>query len=103
MDKKFACTIVTQKGKSFHFDDMHCLMSYMHENKVNAKYVTVYVNDFLNEHNFLKADKSFFVNDASLKTPMGGNIAAFASQTLAEQYIQQHSGSVINFSQLITP
>jgi len=103
MDKKFACTIVTQKGKSFHFDDMHCLMSYMHENKVNAKDVTVYVNDFLNEHNFLKAGESFFVKDDSLKTPMNGNIAAFASQTQAEQYIQQHGGSVINFSQLITP
>ena len=103
MDKKFACTIVTQKGKGFHFDDMHCLMSYMHENKVNAKDVTVYVNNFLNEHNFLKAGESFFVKDDSLKTPMNGNIAAFASQTQAQQYIQQHGGSIINFSQLITP
>ncbi len=103
MDKKFACAVVTQKGKNFHFDDMHCLLSYMQENKINVKDITVYVNDFLNEHNFLKAGESFFVKDSSLKTPMSGNIAAFSSQTQAQQYIQQHGGSSINFSQLITP
>jgi copper chaperone NosL len=102
MDEKFACAYVTKKGKDFHFDDMYCLISFLHENKVSAKDVTVYVNDFLNEHHFLKANESFLVKDASLKTPMGGHVAAFSSQTQAQQYIQQHGGSLINFSQLIT-
>ena len=102
MDKKFACAIVTQKGKDFHFDDMHCLISYLHENKIDTKDVTVYVNDFSGNHNFLKASESFFVKDDSLKTPMGGNIAAFSSQTQAQQYIQQHGGSLLNFSQIIS-
>jgi copper chaperone NosL len=101
MDKKFAGEIVTQKGKNFHFDDVHCLAGYMHENKMNEKDVTVYVNDFSGAHNFLKAGESFFVKDTSLNTPMNGHFAAFSSQTQAQQYIQQHGGSLLSFSQIV--
>jgi copper chaperone NosL len=96
MDNRFACSIVTNKGKQFHFDDMHCLLNYMHDNKIKNTDVNIYVNNFSGTHEFLKASESFFVKDANFKTPMNGNLAAFLSQSEA----QQHDAQVILFNQL---
>ncbi|WP_198175425.1 hypothetical protein [Spirosoma telluris] len=34
VDQTFAAEIVTQKGKSYKFDDVACLVNYLNENKV---------------------------------------------------------------------
>lgn len=101
MDKKFASVIVTSKGKNFHFDDMHCMISYLGENKSKVENATVYVNDFTGGQNYLKASESYFVKDPELKTPMNGQIAAFPSELLAKEYISRHGGTLLNYSQII--
>lgn len=102
MDKKFASQIVTDKGKNFRFDDIHCLLEYRKANNLNNENSTSYVNDYSGENLPIKTAETFFIKNPDLKTPMAGHIAGFSSQKDQEQYLQQHGGNAITWSELIT-
>ena len=86
VDDRFGAEIITKKGKVYKFDDLHCLVHYMKENKVNeANLVHIVVNDFNNKGSFLPVHKAFFVKNEVFKSPMRGDIAAFKSEDAAEK------------------
>jgi copper chaperone NosL len=86
IDAKFGTEIITKKGKVYKFDDLHCLVNYMKENKINeADLAHIVVNDFKNERSFLPVYKAYFVKSDQFKSPMRGDIAAFKSEAVAEK------------------
>lgn len=86
IDAKFGTEIITKKGKAYKFDDLHCLVNYMKENKINeADLAHIVVNDFKNEKSFLPVYEAYFVKSDKFKSPMRGDIAAFKSKNVAEK------------------
>ena len=77
-DNKFGGEIITKKNKIFKFDDMHCLLSFKKSNSVNWEDVKeIYLVRYDGTHEFIKASKAYLLKSDDLRSPMGGNIAAF--------------------------
>ncbi len=98
-DAKFGCEVISSKGRVYKFDDIECMQNFIKENNTNT-FSSVLVSDFNNNLQLFKADKGYFLKSESIKSPMGGNIAAFASKDLAVEYSKKINASVINWKQI---
>jgi copper chaperone NosL len=98
MDKKFAAEWVTNKSKVFRFDDVHCLSAYLKTNKSEG---TAYVNDYNGTKELAKADELFYVQSESIKSPMGGHIAAFTAKADADKLVAETNGKQLSWSEVL--
>jgi copper chaperone NosL len=99
MDNKFACEWVTDKGKAFRFDDLFCLKSHISVNDLKGN---AYVNDFKGKSELMPAENAVFIKTEQLKSPMGGNVAAFAQKTDAVELLSNHNGQQLSWQQVYT-
>ncbi len=83
-DGHFGSEVVTKKGRVYKFDDLSCLFHYLQELK-EENIASFYVNDYNQENQLINATKAWYINSETLKSPMGGNIAAFNSKEDAEK------------------
>jgi copper chaperone NosL len=98
MDAKFACEIVTDKGKVLVFDDIHCLHNYTKENGMDIeKQKFVMMSDYANPGILIPATSAFYVHSQNLHSPMHGNTAAFSSEDSMKKYIDQNGGDVFSW------
>ena len=78
-DRRFAAQYITQSGEAKKFDDAGCMIDYLREaGKGVESALAVYVTDY-GTGEWLEAGKAFYLRNPELKSPMGYNIAAFAS------------------------
>ena len=81
---KFATVLFTSKGRTYKFDDMSCLLGYKNENKDKAENAKLYVACFSGDNQMLPVESSVYIQGENVKSPMGGNIAAFKDRKIAE-------------------
>lgn len=87
MDKQYGCQVVNTKGKHFDFDDLTCLTRYLQTGIIHEKDIeAIYVPDYCGSHALFPAEKMFYVSSDLLRSPMAGNVAAFASKDSAMKY-----------------
>ena len=80
-DVRFGAEIITDKGKVYKFDDVHCIISYMKSGILDAKKIKeIYLTNFTGAHELKKANEMFLLKSDELRSPMSGNIAAFSSK-----------------------
>lgn len=100
-DQRFGAEIVSKKGKVFKFDDSHCVLAYLNEKKIDKDQVAgVYFTHFLAPHELLKAEQTYFLQSPALKSPMNGNVAAFANEDSLHAMISQYYGNKISWEDL---
>ena len=97
MQKQFACEWVTGKGKVYRFDDLHCLLKFKGEKKLEG---LAYVNDFNGTKQLVATSDLVFVQSAEVKAPMGGTFAAFANKQEAEAFVRTHNGALLSWQQV---
>lgn len=103
MDEKFATECISKKGKVFKFDDVLCMKSFMKNGGVWSNEVAkIYLSDFSNKGQWIEAEKAFLLNSEELKSPMGGNYAAFSTEELREAAIKQYIGEKISWEEIKT-
>ncbi len=98
-DGRFGAEVITQKGRVYKFDDISCMHNYITENNT-IKYSAKYISDFSNPSQFIPAEKALYVIHDEIKSPMGGNTAAFSDKKQAESYAQKVSSTVIDWTML---
>lgn len=100
-DARFPAEIITKKGKIFMFDDIHCVLGYVKENS-NAKneIKDIYLTDYNGNHAFIKASEAHLVKSVELRSPMGGNIAAFSNVDDMNTTMEKFKGESINWNEL---
>ena len=101
-DNRFGAEVITKKGKVYKFDDAHCILSWLKEN--NADYGQVracFFTDFSNSHSLIKAGQAIFFKSDALKSPMGGNIAAFNDVSDLNAVRKQYNGTVLHWNELL--
>ena len=96
MDPKFGAEIVTKKGKVYKFDDAHCVATFLERRGVELTDIhqTLFVN-YNDNNEFVKVKSVEFVVSSQLKSPMGGNAAAFKSSTEANKKSAEIDGSKV--------
>lgn len=95
-DPKFGAEIVTKKGRAYKFDDVHCLANFLKNRNVPLSDIhhTLFV-DYNNNDKFVDVHVAEFVISSQLKTPMGGNAAAFGNKASAESKSAEIAGSKV--------
>lgn len=83
---RFASILFTKKGRTYKFDDITCLLDYKNDNKEKTSGAALYVSNFLNDKQLLPVETAIFIKGDNLKSPMGGNIAAFENKKSADTY-----------------
>jgi copper chaperone NosL len=87
VDAHFAAALLNSHGKTYKFDDVTCMKSFVNEKaKQGDLEYTVYVNQFDGEHILLNAKTSVFLKSENFKSPMNGNYAAFSGRETADRY-----------------
>lgn len=101
-DLKFATEFITDKGKIYVFDDLSCMIHYLTKySDIKAK--ALFVPDYLLSNELLKLQTAFFVKGDGVRSPMGGNIAAFKTQDAAEMYAKEFHSEVMSWTDLDLP
>lgn len=81
VDQKFSAEVVTKKGRAFKFDDLACLVKHVRaEGYTDEDLPLVLVADYAHPGTLLDARQAVFVADESLRSPMRGDVAAFADE-----------------------
>lgn len=97
-DKRFACEIVTEKGRAYKFDDVTCMMSYKNDYKDKMSNAHFYINNYLLPNDLLLSEKLTFVEGENIGSPMGGNIAAFTKKDSAETYSARWNAKIVDWN-----
>ena len=96
MDLRFGAEIVTTKGKVYKFDDGHCLAAFFERRGVELSEIhQALIADYNNPREFIKVNSAEFVVSSQLKSPMGGNAAAFNSEAAAKTKSESLEGSKV--------
>lgn len=93
VDQRYGAELVTTKGKLHYFDDLSCLLAYQRKNTATAAGAAAYVTDFTRAGQILPADDAFYLHDPQLRSPMGGSIAAFATEAERNTVREQLGGA----------
>ena len=101
VEEKFAVQCLNKKGKSFHFDDSHCLVSFLKEGSLPQKdLAAVYFSYFNKSGDWIKADSALLLQSESIHTPMGGNTIAFRTEQERTAAANQFNGKKLLWKDL---
>lgn len=98
-DPRFSAEVITKKGRIYKFDDVDCLKSFLKNN--NHEYSSFFVTNYLPPHDLYEAHSLFYVKSSELRSPMGGNIAAFTDKQSADEYASKLTGHNIDWETII--
>lgn len=100
-DARFGGEIITGKGRTYKFDDAHCLLSFWQsEDLKGAKNLSVYFVDFCGAHLLIPKANALFFRSEMFKSPMNGNIAAFDNADSLAAVSQKFSGVALDWDEL---
>jgi copper chaperone NosL len=101
-DPKFGGEVITKKGKVYKFDDVICMMRFLKSSEVkDANIAQKYLINFQKQNDFIDVTKAFLFVSPELRTPMGGDAAAFASRGEAEKMNVAGMGNVTTWNELL--
>ena len=81
VDRQFAAALVTVKGRQYVFDDLACMVQHVAEGAVAEDQVAAWhVCDHAHPGVLLDAAAAFYLTGPSFRSPMRGDVAAFATE-----------------------
>lgn len=100
-DIKFGAEIITKKGKVYKFDDIGCMIRFMKAGTLDKKDIskTVAVN-YEKQNDFLDVSTAVLIFSSQTKSPMGFNLAAFASKEAASKYTDGSTGKILSWNEM---
>lgn len=98
-DGRFGAELITTKGRCYKFDDLQCLLDYKKE-KSDVEIKLFYVNDYNGNNQLIDASKAFYVQNENLRSPMGGNFAAFVNQEKAIDFGAKQNSLVQTWNEI---
>lgn len=102
VDQRFGAELITNKGKIYKFDDLHCLLEFEKEETVKSKDIQgVFLVDFEAPHGFIELQNAFLLKSGGLRSPMGSNIAAFRNQKQLKASAATLKGEEVQLNSLI--
>lgn len=98
VDEHFGAEVVTNKGKAYKFDDLHCLNEFLEEGKVTETDINeIYYIDFANPSNFIVASNALLLQGEAIKSPMASNIATFSEIDSLKKYQEYFNAKEIQW------
>ncbi len=92
-----AAQLVTRTGKQHTFDSVECLTNFLAHSADGDEQRSVWVTDFSNPDVLIEARNAFFLVSATLKSPMGLGITAFARQADRDGAVHSFGGDAMDW------
>lgn len=99
VDRQHASQIVTEKGRSYKFDAIECMMNY-HREHTDQPVAMYIVNNFNNPGEFINATTATYLISPEISSPMGANLSAFNSKQEAQKSQTKYRGKLYNWQAL---
>jgi copper chaperone NosL len=100
-DVKYGAELVTQKGKIFKFDDIHCLVRFRSSGALEKGEVKdTYLVNYAGDHALVNVNECFLLQGGDIKTPMNGNVIAFKSNDDMKPFMKNLHAQEITWQQL---
>lgn len=100
-DARFGAEIVTKKGKVFKYDEAQCLLSDIKEGGVkNEDVKDIFLTDFCQKHDLINQKNALLLKSEDFRSPMGGNVAAFASNDSMNRYKKTLNAEDVDWNKL---
>ena len=100
-DQRFGAEIVSDKGKIFKFDDSHCVIGFLKEEKIKKEEAEdIYFTNFYEPNQLLELSEVIFYQSPALKSPMNGNIAALNHKDSVESILKKFLGNEISWEDM---
>jgi copper chaperone NosL len=74
VDPKWGAEIITDKGKTYKFDVVECMIAYYYTKIDTNKVRSMFTIDFTNPGNFIEAKQAKFIQTLQFPSPMGLNV-----------------------------
>ncbi|MBP8824581.1 MAG: nitrous oxide reductase accessory protein NosL [Flavobacteriales bacterium] len=99
VDAKFGAAVQTVKGRTYVFDAPECLVPFtgLKGHLVAAEVAGWYVSDFAHPGTLIDATKAFYLHAPTLKSPMRGNVAAFATDADRKEAKKHFPGEEVDW------
>lgn len=79
-DVRFGAAVLTQKGRTYKFDDIKCLKDMLSEGLIKKEEIRgVYVTDFCGDHALVPLESSSCIRSEEISGPMDGNIICLSN------------------------
>lgn len=98
-DGSFGCELISDKGRVYKFDDIFCLKEF-EKSKPEMNFAGYYINDHSKDNVLIPAKEALYIKHKDLKSPMGGNIAAFSTNEDALKLSNQLGVPVMTWNEL---
>jgi len=100
-DARFGCQLATTKGRAYNFDDVQCMVAFVKAGSVAEEDVAeYYLPDYRNPNKLLPSAGLFFLKSEALKSPMRGDVAAFATKEERAEVQEIHGGEELMWADL---
>ncbi len=101
-DERFGAELVTTKGKVYKFDSIECLAGFLLEERVAAGEVhSLWVTDFAHPPTLIRAEEALFLHSSNVHSPMGMNLAAFATREDLAAVRAEVGGEVLTWDEVL--
>lgn len=102
VDRKFGAALVTSKGRRYVFDGVECLVPFVNDGQLDATDVAQWwVCDHAHPGRLLDATKASFAHGDSYRSPMRGDVAAFATQQARDSSLAVTGGDALDWQEVI--
>mgnify|MGYP003513015243 FL=1 len=103
-DVRFGAELVTKKGKVYKFDDVHCILAYLKTKDVEPGNINnYYLTNYSGSHQLINVQTALLLKSDALRSPMGGNIAAFDNKDSLVSIQKRFPGNTATWNDLIKP
>jgi copper chaperone NosL len=101
-DNRFGAELITRKGKIYKFDDIHCIVAFIHDKANETQNAKLYFVNFDDDHNLIPLEKVLLIKSNQLHSPMNGDVAAFNTSVEAKQAIEKYAASIVDWHELVS-
>ena len=100
-DEKFGAELITKKGRIYKFDDAICILNYLKTKDVEQSNIkNIYITNYSGNHQLINVNNALLLKSQNLRSPMNGNIAAFADNDSAIKHNLEMEGDLILWTKI---
>jgi copper chaperone NosL len=100
VDQRFAAALVTKGGRQYVFDGVECMVPFVAKGTVAEGQVQAwYVCDHAHPGVLLDASTAFYIHGPAFRSPMRGDMAAFANAADRDAALAREGGEAMDWAQ----
>lgn len=99
VDARFAAALITKGGRQYSFDGPECMVPHVAAGAIAEEQVRAwYVSDFVRPGRLIEATAAHYAHGEAYRSPMRGDVAAFASAAERDSAIASSGGEPWDWS-----